>query len=149
MLLHFIDRGLRHWRGVQPVKIVSADVLQAENGSSVTKLRLHAPHIHGRAGDYVFLCIPAISHLEYHPFSISSDPTRTDGIVDFHILRLGVGTFTAQVADWAANEAITLTDEVDAVKLDGIVSCGDVTVARIVPASLLSFLPHTYTNVRS
>lgn len=119
MLLHLIDRGVRCWRGEQPVTVLSAEVLQSENGAKITKLRLHAPHIHPRAGDYVFLCIPTISDFEYHPFSVSSDPTCTDGIVEFHILRGGVGTFTANVENWAVNEAKCLTDETDAVKLDG------------------------------
>jgi NAD(P)H-flavin reductase len=95
-------------------------VLQDETGAKVTKLRLYAPHIHARAGDYAFLCVPAISNLEYHPFSISSDPTRTDGIIDFHIRHLGMGTFTANIENWAAvYQATNLTDKTNAVKIDG------------------------------
>lgn len=39
------------------------------------------------AGQYVFLCIPALSALEWHPFTISSSPR--DPIVTIHIKQLG------------------------------------------------------------
>jgi NADPH oxidase len=42
---------------------------------------------HYRGGQYVFLCIPAISSLEWHPFSISSAPD--DDEVTLHIRALG------------------------------------------------------------
>ena len=45
------------------------------------------------AGQYAFLNIPALSTLQWHPFSISSAPS--DPEVTFHIKDMGPGTFTA------------------------------------------------------
>ena len=41
-----------------------------------------------KAGQYVFICIPAISFTEFHPFSISSSPFNDESVV-IHIRVLG------------------------------------------------------------
>ncbi|KAG7386899.1 hypothetical protein PHYPSEUDO_015104 [Phytophthora pseudosyringae] len=46
------------------------------------------------AGQYVFLCVPAISNLQWHPFTISSSPHEP--MVTFHIKVLGDWTKTLQ-----------------------------------------------------
>jgi ferric-chelate reductase len=71
---HLIDRGLRWWRARQPVTLLGARVLPAGGGRRLTEIRLHAPHLaHFEAGDYVFLNMPALSHLAWHPFTIRYD----------------------------------------------------------------------------
>ena len=44
-----------------------------------------------RAGQYVFLCVPAVFALQWHPFSLTSAPYHPDacGVVVFHIKALG------------------------------------------------------------
>ncbi|RLN73660.1 hypothetical protein BBJ28_00006315 [Nothophytophthora sp. Chile5] len=53
------------------------------------------------AGQYAFLCIPAISNLQWHPFTISSSPH--EAMVTFHIKVLG---------DWT-NALMELAGEID------------------------------------
>ncbi|KAG6623513.1 putative ferric reductase [Phytophthora cinnamomi] len=46
------------------------------------------------AGQYVFLCVPSISNLQWHPFTISSSPHEP--MVKFHIKALGDWTYKLQ-----------------------------------------------------
>ncbi|OWZ08778.1 hypothetical protein PHMEG_00018622 [Phytophthora megakarya] len=55
------------------------------------------------AGQYTFLCIPAISSLEWHPFTISSSPNEE--LVTFHIKALG--DWTKKVMSSAGDDAQT------------------------------------------
>uniref|UniRef100_H3GF98 FAD-binding FR-type domain-containing protein n=1 Tax=Phytophthora ramorum TaxID=164328 RepID=H3GF98_PHYRM len=53
------------------------------------------------AGQYAFLCIPTISSLEWHPFTISSSPSEE--MVTFHIK--GLGDWTKKVTSAAQDAA--------------------------------------------
>ncbi|GMF47580.1 unnamed protein product [Phytophthora fragariaefolia] len=46
------------------------------------------------AGQYVFLCVPSMSNLQWHPFTISSSPHEP--MVTFHIKALGDWTYKLQ-----------------------------------------------------
>jgi predicted ferric reductase len=57
--------------------------------SRVTKLRFAPPKgWKHRAGDYLFINIPAIARFEWHPFTISSAPER-EGELTLHVRSLG------------------------------------------------------------
>lgn len=57
--------------------------------TGVTHLRIRRPERFAfQPGDYAYLRIPSISRLEWHPFTISSNPEVTDHI-DFHVRGLG------------------------------------------------------------
>jgi predicted ferric reductase len=106
LALHAIDRAVRFYRGRKAVTLVNARVLPAGGSSSrvVTELRVNVPSgFKYRAGDYAFINIRSISGVDWHPFSISSDPTDPNGDVTFHIMFNGddSGSFTARVAQWA------------------------------------------------
>ncbi|CAM9922578.1 unnamed protein product, partial [Phaeothamnion confervicola] len=63
------------------------------------------PLVHG-AGQYCFVNIPAISMLQWHPFSISSAPG--DDVTTHHMKSMGDGTFTGRLASgggggWTVN----------------------------------------------
>ncbi|TDH70762.1 hypothetical protein CCR75_009482 [Bremia lactucae] len=49
---------------------------------------------HFKAGQYVFLCVPKISNLQWHPFTIASSPHES--IVTFYIKALGDWSTTFQ-----------------------------------------------------
>ncbi|RLN88957.1 hypothetical protein BBJ28_00007815 [Nothophytophthora sp. Chile5] len=55
-----------------------------------------------RTGQYVFLCIPAFSTLEWHPFTISSSPD--EDAVTFHIK--AIGDWTRKVLDIAPKDGL-------------------------------------------
>ncbi|POM64231.1 Ferric reductase, partial [Phytophthora palmivora] len=59
------------------------------------------------AGQYAFLCIPSISSLEWHPFTISSSPN--EAMVTFHIKTLG---------DWTRKVRTAVVDAVESSPFD-------------------------------
>lgn len=82
---YLLDRALRFYRMRTPSTIQSARVLP----SSVTELTIERPaDFQYRAGDFVFILIPALSGFEWHPFTISSAPERRDAFT-LHIRTLG------------------------------------------------------------
>lgn len=57
--------------------------------TGVTALQIHRPDTFTfQPGDYAFIRIPRISRLEWHPFTISSNPEET-GYLGFHVRSLG------------------------------------------------------------
>lgn len=56
--------------------------------SGVTRLTIEKPlDFRFRAGDYLFVCVPAIAKREWHPFTISSAPEADD--LELHVRSLG------------------------------------------------------------
>ncbi|GMF33431.1 unnamed protein product [Phytophthora fragariaefolia] len=79
--------------------------------------RIQFPRIHQdtgetfdyEAGQYAFLCIPSISHFQWHPFTIASSPH--EAMVTFYIKALG---------DWTTKLlTVALKREASAMRLDG------------------------------
>lgn len=58
-------------------------------------IRLVLQHEHFKAGQFVYIRIPSISRLDWHPFSISSSPLRSDRVLSLDI-RVE-GTFTMEL----------------------------------------------------
>jgi len=50
-----------------------------------------------RAGQYAFINIPALSALEWHPFTISSAPG--ENIISFHIKNMGKSSWTSRLSE--------------------------------------------------
>lgn len=79
-----VEQLLRVARRGTKADVVSAQALR----SGVTRLELlPPPGFTYRAGDYVFLRIPAIAKREWHPFTLSSAPERSTLTV--HVRSLG------------------------------------------------------------
>jgi len=71
MLLHYIDRFVRFYRGdIRSTELVSAKPEQIE----VTRIEMKKSGFTYEAGQYAFVCFPEISRLSWHPFSLSSAP---------------------------------------------------------------------------
>ena len=82
---YLIDRTVRFYRMRSPSCLVDVRILP----SDVTELVVaRPPDFHYRAGDFVFILIPAISRFEWHPFTISSHPEREDSFT-LHVRKLG------------------------------------------------------------
>jgi NADPH oxidase 5 len=97
---YLLDRFVRFWRMRTPSRIVSARRLP----SRVTELAIaRPPGWDYRPGDFVWVLIPAVSRLEWHPFTISSAPERPDTFT-LHVRTLGDWT------DQLQRSADTLTD---------------------------------------
>ena len=75
------------------ILIKALSVLKASELSRLSIIRQHEP------GQYVYINIPAISVLEWHPFTLSSAPadaagSSSVGASTLHIKGMGAGTFT-------------------------------------------------------
>ena len=99
------DWALRIVRHARAVQVVDAAVLSNEEEGRwrVAKLTLKAP-MHPAPGQYVFVNVPALSVLQWHPFSVSSAVEQSEEGATFtlHLLDMGKGTFTSQVCDLLA-----------------------------------------------
>lgn len=82
---YLLDRALRFYRMRTPSTIAAVRILP----SAVTELTIaRPPGFEYRAGDFVFILIPALSGFEWHPFTISSAPERRDAFT-LHVRSLG------------------------------------------------------------
>lgn len=82
---YLADRLLRFYRMRLPSQLSDVRLLP----SDVTELVVaRPPSFNYRAGDFVFILIPAISRFEWHPFTISSHPER-EGTFTLHVRKLG------------------------------------------------------------
>lgn len=79
-----IEQIVRARRRLQTTEVVAGHALR----SGVTRLEIRRPPgFTHRAGDYLFLQIPALTKREWHPFTISSAPERESLTV--HVRSLG------------------------------------------------------------
>jgi predicted ferric reductase len=80
-----IERLLRYHKVVEPTHVVHVDLLP----SQVTHLQLSRPAtFQYRAGQYLFICLPAISRFEWHPFTITSCPEEPEHL-SLHVRSVG------------------------------------------------------------
>eukprot|EP00937_MAST-01D_sp_MAST-1D-sp2_P000986 g986.t1 len=95
LLLWVADRALRARNACVYMRVLRL----APHRSGVTELVLAKPRnaaaLDYRMGQYAWINLPAISTLEWHPFSISSAPS--DRLVTFHIKDMGADTFTGKL----------------------------------------------------
>ena len=110
-------RSVHHWRAVD---VVDSAVLHSEEEGAwrVARLTVRA-RMAPTPGQYVFVQFPALSLLQWHPFSVSSLPDQAgrDSTFTVHMLDMGSGSFTASVCDLlTASEYASTTFKVS---LDG------------------------------
>jgi len=77
-----------------------------------------------KAGDYIFLNVPSVSHLQWHPFSITSSPTVHGNRVFFHIKAIATTTTTKSWTSSVIEEANKRDDGLLHVRLDGFYGNG-------------------------
>lgn len=90
MFLYLIERLIREFRGRRETYI--AKVVQ--HPSKVVEVQMKKPSMRYKPGQYLFLCCPDVSPLQWHPFTISSAPE--EDLVSVHV-RV-VGDFTSAFA---------------------------------------------------
>jgi len=109
--LYIIDFLIRTYRQWFRVGTVTATVINSD-GVRITKLVCQiAPEFSYNAGDYAFISLPQVSTLQWHPFSMSSAPGDANHTFTFHILDMGPGTFTHDIAEHA--------DKLTTIRIDG------------------------------
>jgi NAD(P)H-flavin reductase len=100
LALYLVDRCVRLSRGATCNAVVSLDLVDG-----VSIVRLPSELLRHVAGQYAFVNIPAVSELQWHPFTISSAPSAPE--VSFHIKDMGEGTWTGQLAALARTQVMT------------------------------------------
>ncbi|CAH3162192.1 unnamed protein product [Pocillopora meandrina] len=79
MFLYLVERGIRFCRSFQTVKIMKV----VNHPSKVIEIQMKKAGFHHDAGQYIFLKCPKLSHLEWHPFTLTSAPE--DDFFSVHI----------------------------------------------------------------
>lgn len=83
LILFFIEKDLRIWRSRVPIDISSAIF----HPGNTLELRFEKPGMKYLPGQYLFICVPKLSGVQWHPFTISSAPD--EGFVSVHIKQIG------------------------------------------------------------
>ena len=79
VLLFCVDLLLRTYKWTQPADVVS---VSTADGGDVTRIEWRASSgFEFSAGQFVLLCFPAISPLEWHPYTIASSPHHLPHVV--------------------------------------------------------------------
>jgi len=110
LVLWGLDQLVRFGRPLlaYSVALEETRVLPAgKKGSRVSHLKVRVKGFSPafEPGSYVFLYMPSVSLIEWHPFSISSHPAGTSfnpdagTLLSFHILDTGARSFTSRLAD--------------------------------------------------
>lgn len=96
ILCYACDRFYRFYCTFYPTQLAES---VAWDGN-ILELKIFRPcNFNYVSGDYTFVCIPAVSKLQWHPFSLSSDP-RDPHLLTIH-LRIS-GNWTKKVNDFCA-----------------------------------------------
>ncbi|CAF3482161.1 hypothetical protein SNK03_012629 [Fusarium graminearum] len=108
-----------------------------QHPSNVCEIQMKKEHTKTRAGQYIFLCCPAVSLWQYHPFTLTSAPE--EDYISIHMRC--VGDFTKELAkslgcDWSKKK-----DAGDASKVVGLTG----REAEIDPA-IRRVLPRVYVD---
>jgi predicted ferric reductase len=110
LTIWFIDRLIRLSRSSRRVEGATLRAITNE----YTEVRFTGGVANFAAGQFVFINVPAVSMLEWHPFTLSSDGALTERTL--HIKNMGEGTFTARLNELAGRghgEAVAVDCFVD------------------------------------
>jgi NADPH oxidase len=98
-MLYIIERLLRMYRARQDVVLLSVTDMKP-NVFSLEFAKEGVLQYEYKEGQYVFLCCPAISKVQWHPFTISSAPQEKT--VTVHIKKQGPGSWTRELANYVS-----------------------------------------------
>ncbi|XP_071487087.1 NADPH oxidase 4-like [Diadema antillarum] len=91
-LLYLVERA---WRWLKSRRLVAIETVRFHPGD-VMELRLRVENFSARPGQYILLNCPAVSHLEWHPFTITSCPSASDPTLSLHLKVCGDWTDSLQ-----------------------------------------------------
>ncbi|GBB98951.1 hypothetical protein RclHR1_03370018 [Rhizophagus clarus] len=114
-IIYFFERVLREFRSRQETQITKV----LNHRSNTFEILFTKPSFKYKAGQYLYLNVPQISSLQWHPFTITSAPD--DPYVSVHIRQ--VGDFTEELAELLGCNLITDKDyvprELPKLRIDG------------------------------
>jgi len=99
-VLYIIERLLRFYRARQDLVLLSVTHMKPNVYSlEFAKTGVFASEY--KEGQYLFLCAPYISRIQWHPFTISSAPQEKT--VTVHIRKCGEGSWTNELANYVSS----------------------------------------------
>eukprot|EP00808_Paulinella_micropora_P005862 g60621.t1 len=135
LAVYLLDRLLRWFYGVLPKQAIAVDVKAGVTRVVFAKGPCEWLHRREEVGQYVFVCFPEVSLLQWHPFSISSGPTEETR--EIHIKAVGSeSSFTRGVlaaAQKAKEEGKTLK-----IKVEGPYGCMGVNYRQFTEIVLVA-----------
>ena len=123
---YFLLPGLALWAADHALRFTKScetvtNVTMRRAAIGVTEIRFNSKSISQRfeAGQYIFLHIPELSYLEFHPFTLSSSPL--DDTATCHVKSVGAeGQFSTKLYGLAASGGLsTLGDTAPVLTVDG------------------------------
>lgn len=102
LILYVVDKLTRAIKSSGDVRVVSM-----KHAAGVTRIELDVGKAGSLfAGQFAFLCIPAVNPLQWHPFTVSSPPSSvtSTGTITFHIK--AVGPWTRKLAALALTNGV-------------------------------------------
>lgn len=115
LVLYLISRTLSTWNALRPVRVCELAAFPDQQIVKVVLARSVASQSTFQLGQFVYLNVPAISKLQWHPFTISSSPHANPAT--FTILLKSLGDWTEDLVAHA--EACNANRELPTVFLDG------------------------------
>ncbi|KAF9198589.1 hypothetical protein BGZ49_000531 [Haplosporangium sp. Z 27] len=82
-VLYIIERCIRAFRARMDTRLVKA----IQHPAGVIELQIQKPSFKYKPGQYLFICVPDVSNLQWHPFTITSSPF--EDYVSVHIRQVG------------------------------------------------------------
>lgn len=113
IFLYIIERSIRFYRSYQPV-VVSKVV---KHPSKVLELQMKKKGFESLPGQYIFLKCPSVSHIQWHPFTLTSCPEEDHFSV--HIRTVGDWTCELAKVMGANSDKAVDTDKLPRVAVDG------------------------------
>lgn len=102
LIFWILDKHLRLYR-TRSVPVISVD----SGCGGITRLTLVCPDdFEFYSGQYVWINVPSISSLQWHPFSISSPPGAPN--LTFHIKDMGPDSFTHKLSEISFHQSASL-----------------------------------------
>ncbi|KXJ16767.1 cytochrome b-245 heavy chain [Exaiptasia diaphana] len=109
MFLIVVERLIRLYRSKQPIQIIKV----VKHPSNVIQIKMKKKGFKQEAGQYIFLQCPAISRLEWHPFTLTSAPEEECFSVHIRL----VGDWTRSLAKLCGCDGYELLNVDDMPKL--------------------------------
>ncbi|XP_033102237.1 cytochrome b-245 heavy chain-like isoform X2 [Anneissia japonica] len=113
LVLYFIERLIRFIRSHQTVTITKV----VRHPSRVFELRMKKKGFKMQSGQYIFLKCPSLSHLQWHPFTLTSSPD--EDFFSVHIRTAGDWTTSLSIACGATSKEPIAAGDLPRVAVDG------------------------------
>ena len=108
--MYLYDKCLRL---IQSSQYIETESLKYKGSAHTTRVVVSKSQF-GRsyqAGQYCWVNVPAISHFEWHPFTISSAPNMDQ--IEFTVSSQGTNTWTGKLEVWASTNSEPIQIQID------------------------------------